>query len=136
MFRSSIAILISLLLLAGCAGPGTTSTGPQPGNSPTPPPYPIAATATKEIPATESFPVVRIKNAETGAYLYENERQAQPGDGSDKASYWIIEDYQGGKRIQNQASGNYLSIEHLKEYVEVIPIQAAWMSPRWTFDAD
>jgi hypothetical protein len=71
-------------------------------------------------------------------YLYEKDGQAQLGDVpvSDESSHWIIEDYQGSKRLQNGASGNYLSIEHLKTYVEVIPIFSGWMSPRWIFEGD
>jgi hypothetical protein len=54
---------------------------------------------------------------------------------TDEKSQWEIEDYQGSKRIRNLASGNYLSIEHLQKYIEVIPIESVWMSPRWTFEA-
>lgn len=81
---------------------------------------------------------MRIKNAETGTYLYEEDGQAQLGEvpASDESSVWVMEDYQGGKRFQNRLSGNYLSIEHLKEYVEVIPIYSEWMSPRWVLEGD
>lgn len=89
-----------------------------------------------QIPANSQ--VVRIKNVASGAYLYEAAGQASVGalPASDLTSQWIIEDYQGSKRIRNCASGNYLSIEHLQKYVEVIPIEPAWMSPRWTFETD
>jgi hypothetical protein len=89
-----------------------------------------------DIPPPESFPTVRIKNAKTGTYLYEQDGQAKLGDISNESSFWVVEDYQGAKRFQNKASGNYLSIEHLKQYVEVIPIASDWMSPRWIFDSD
>ena len=83
-------------------------------------------------------PVIRIKNAESGGYLYEKDGQTQLGDvpASDATSLWLVEDYQGAKRIQNRASGNYLAIENLKEYVEVIPIKPEWMSSRWVIDGD
>jgi hypothetical protein len=82
--------------------------------------------------------IVRIKNAANGTYLHETAGQADLGSlpASELASQWIIEDYQGSKRIRNCASGNYLSIEHLQPYVEVIPIEAVWMSPRWSFETD
>jgi hypothetical protein len=91
---------------------------------------------TFQIPANSL--IVRIKNVSSGTYLYETGDQASLANlpASDKTSQWIIEDYQGSKRIRNCASGKYLSIEHLKAYVEVIPIEAVWMSTRWTFEID
>jgi hypothetical protein len=144
MFHRSTAILLSLLLMVGCAGMPTVSATVTPGTSPMAHfdtlsaalPTPIPAMATKEVSSSESFPVLRIRNAETGMYLVEEAGQAVLGDSSDYASLWLIEDYQGAKRFQNKATGNYLSIEHLKPFVEVIPIYAEWMSPRWTFDGD
>lgn len=136
MFRRSIAILMSLLLMVGCAGTPTVSATVTPDTSPTVHPTPIPDTATKEVPSSESFPVVRIRHAETGMYLMEEAGRAVLGDSSDYASLWMIEDYQGAKRLQNKATGNYLSIEHLKAFVEVIPISPEWMSPRWTLDGD
>ncbi len=80
---------------------------------------------------------IRIRNLASG-YLYDGGGQAMLGDVplSDFASHWVVEDYQGSKRIWNRASGNYLSIEHLKDFVEVIPIEAVWMSPRWRLETD
>jgi hypothetical protein len=135
MFRRIVAIIVSLLL-TGCAGTQTARATVTPGTSPTALSSPILATVTKEISSSASFPVVRIKNAETATYLIEREGRAQLGDISNASSLWIIEDYQGEKRLQNKASGNYLSIEHLKPYVEVIPIYPEWMSPRWKFDGN
>ena len=145
--RIASLVFLSLLCFTGCAGPqplpvsetrtatpGTFPLDANEGASLTPPP----ATATMEILPTAILPTVRIKNAETGAYLYEKDGQAQLGDvpASEAASLWGVEDYQGGKRLQNRASGNYLSIENLKEYVEIIPIKPDWMSPRWVFEGD
>lgn len=137
MFRRLLAIILSLLLIAGCARASTEPTSTPIATNPVLP-TPIPATATKEILSPETFPAVRIKNAQTGTYLYEENGQAKAGDlsAADESSHWIIEDYQGAKRLQNAASGNYLSIENLKEYVEVIPIFAEWMSPRWVFEGD
>jgi hypothetical protein len=136
MFRSSITFVLLLLFLSGCAGAQADWASPEPGISPTALPTPVPATPTIEVDSPETFPVVRIKNAETGTYLFEKDGRAQLGNISDESSFWIMEDYQGGKRFQNQASKNYLSIENLKEYVEVIPIRPDWMSPRWVLDGD
>ena len=38
-------------------------------------------------------------------------------------------------RLRGHASGHYLSIEHLTGQVEVIPVEAVWMSPLWTLEA-
>lgn len=139
MYHRLICFILLLLLLVGCAGTQTDRATVEPDTSHTalasftPPPV----TATKNISPTESlFPVVRIKNAETGTYLYEQDGQAHLGDVSDESSFWVVESRQGANRFQNKTSGNYLSIEHLKQYVEVIPIFPDWMSPRWTFIGD
>src|ERR1044071_7411156 len=114
MPRRAIAIILSFLLIAGCAGTPAESATTTLSISPTAPPMPIPATVTKEFSSSESFPVVRIKNVETGTYLYDQDGQAQLSDILDASSLWVVEDYQGAKRFQNKSSGNYLSIEHLK----------------------
>ncbi|MGB8981232.1 MAG: glycosyl hydrolase family 28-related protein [Anaerolineales bacterium] len=131
-------LLLTGLLLTGCVGTSVETPTASPAPSATALPSPLPATATKEVVAARIFPVVRIKNAETETYLYEKDGQAQLGDvpASDESSHWTMEDYQGSKRFQNRASSNYLSIEHLQPYVEVIPIYPDWMSPRWTLDGD
>src|SRR6266540_2907775 len=138
MLRRITGIILLLLLTVGCARTAAAQPTATPGASPTILPTPIPVTATKEVVSTETFPTVRIKNAETGTYLYEQDGQGKLGDIpiEDESSQWVIEDDQGGKRIQNRTSGNYLSIEHLKEYVEVISIYPEWMSPRWVFEGD
>src|SRR6266542_2340308 len=136
MSRRVVAFILFLLLGAGCAGIPTERATVDPGTSPTAPSTRISSPATKEVSSAESFPAVRIKNAETGTYLFEKDGGAQLEDASDESSFWVLEDYQGGKRLRNKASGNYLSIEHLKPFVEVIPISPEWMSPRWVFDGD
>jgi hypothetical protein len=136
MFRRSITILLTLILIAGCVGTpmGTPIGAPVPTSTDVP--APIPTTTTKEATAARTFPVVRIKNAETGTYLLAKDGQAQLGDLSDETSFWIVEDYQGSKRLKNKASGKYLGIENLKPFVEVIEIYPAWMSPRWSFSGD
>lgn len=95
----------------------------------------LLSTFTPTLTSTPAVSYVRIRNLEMGAYLYDAEGRAMLGDlpVSDFSSHWVIEDYQGSKRLWNRASGNYLSIEHLLDYVEVIPVYPVWMSPRWTF---
>src|SRR5512138_2649311 len=80
--------LISLLLLTGCLGTPAEPALPIP--SPTILPTPLPATATKEVASADMSPVVRIRNAETGTYLYEKDGRAQLGDvpASDLASQW------------------------------------------------
>ena len=129
---------ICILFLVGCAGLGTEPLATTPVATNTVLPKLRTATATEEMIAAKAFPTFRIKNAQTATYLYEDEGRAKVGDisASDKSSQWLVEDYQGSKRLKNAASRNYLSIENLKDYVEVIPIFPEWMSPRWVFDGD
>lgn len=84
------------------------------------------------------LPFVRIKSVARGAYLYEGDQQVKLGDPQSAGIWaqWVMEDYQGSKRIRNRGSSNYMSIEHLRAYIEVIPIEANWMSPRWTVKND
>ncbi len=106
----------------------------------------LAATPTAPIPATAtvpptvgaSGPLVRIKNAALGTYLYEADQQVKNGHpaATDSAGQWVMETYDGSKRFRNQATGHYIAIEHLLPAVEAIPVEAVWESPRWTFDSD
>ncbi len=110
--------------------------------SPTPTtlsPTDIPATATAAtMTVVTNIPVVRIRNAATNTYLADDNGVVvlRAGIAEDGSDLWGIEDYAGSKRLQNQASGNYLAIENLKEFVEVIPIISDWMSPRWTIEGD
>ncbi len=149
-----ILLLLFLLIGAGCAGQALTPVSgsqveTQPGASPTAAatllPFTPSTAPTRQATQTPSsaatsvpLPVVRIKNAESGAYLYEKDGQALLGEipVTDPASLWLLETYQGSKRLQNCASGNYLSIEHLLPYVEVLPIYPDWKSPLWTLEGD
>jgi hypothetical protein len=119
-----VFFLLSFFLVASCtispiAGSevtvNATNTVPAETNLPT------ATQLVRPTLTNISLPViwVRIKNAATGGYLYEENGKAVIGDVlvSDINSVWGVEDYQGSKRIRNQESGNYLSIEHLKEYL-------------------
>jgi Pectate lyase superfamily protein len=144
-------LMVSLIVLIGCAGPQATPTlepatatekiTASPGQTaqPTATPQPTTPVEATQIPtAAPAAEIVLIKNAALGTYLYEADGKAnlaaltEPGT----AFQWIIEDYQGSKRLQNVATGNYMAIENLKDYVETLSIQPEWMSPRWTFNGD
>lgn len=79
---------------------------------------------------------VRIKSRWQSGYLYESENQVKYGTPAitDPASQWLIEDVEGGKRIRNRATGNYMAIEHLLGYVESIPVEDVWESARWSVE--
>jgi hypothetical protein len=140
-----VIFLLSFYLLTSCSiGPnaGTeleiTATSSVPAVTGTATATIIPATVTLQ--ATPAFKAVwvRIKHAASGNYIYEENSKAVIGElnKADDYAVWGIEDYQGSKRIRNKVSGNYLSIEHLKSYVEVIPVEPVWMSCRWDFQSN
>lgn len=137
------AFFLSILFVAGCTVSPNTGSGTKVNTDTAEPVSTDQVTVTlAELPTMINTPlpglVVRIKNEATSQYIVDNQGQAELGSSpeTDKSSQWLIEDYQGSKRIQNVASGNYLAIEHLKGFVEVIQIQPDWMSPRWTFETN
>lgn len=143
-FRQFISLL-SLLLLAGCAGPqGTPASTSQPATATeqaaptaTASPQPTAMVAAEPSKTPVPLIAVRIKNLASNTYLVEVDGQVELADqATETTAQWIVEDYQGSKRIKNLATGNYISIEHLQDFVEAIPVEAVWMSPRWTFLTD
>ncbi|HEY0734849.1 MAG TPA: CARDB domain-containing protein [Herpetosiphonaceae bacterium] len=86
-------------------------------------------------PAAAQTPsYVRIKNKWQNTYLYQASNQVRYGTpaASDTSAHWVLEAYAGSTRIKNRASGNYMAIEHLYDYVEAIAIQDTWESARWT----
>lgn len=86
--------------------------------------------------AAQSLTYVRLKNKWQNTYLYESANQVKYGTPavSDTSSQWLIEDFEGSKRIKNRATGNYMAIEHLYDYVESIAADSSWMSARWTIE--
>ncbi len=86
--------------------------------------------------AAQTLNYVRLKNKWQSTYLYEATNQVRYGTpaAGDTSSHWLIEDFQGNKRIKNRATGNYMAIEHQQDYVESIAVQDTWMSPRWTLE--
>lgn len=143
-FRQLIS-LVSLFLLTSCAGPQgiPTATVQSPSATEhilpmlTSSPQPLATFATEPSNTPAPVTAVQIKNVASDTYLAEVDGQVQlTNKPAEAAAQWIIEDYQGSKRIKNLATDNYISIEHLKDYVEAISVEAVWMSPRWTFVTD
>lgn len=157
MFRLLALTLLLCACLAACAPPvmaPTASSVPPfaltdapaiaptgaptdaPTDLPTATPAPVGSDT--ETPSLAEGPIVRIRNLATGTYLFAQDGQAFLGESlpSDPASHWVVEAYQGAVRLQNVASGAYLSIEHLQPFVEVIAIEPVWMSPRWRIEGD
>ncbi|MFC5531409.1 S-layer homology domain-containing protein [Cohnella yongneupensis] len=64
---------------------------------------------------------IRISNRATGKYLYENGNNVvlygTPAV-NDAASQWIIRNVDGVQQLENRATGNVMSIEHLRSYLE------------------
>ncbi|HEU4322594.1 MAG TPA: carbohydrate-binding protein, partial [Roseiflexaceae bacterium] len=88
-------------------------------------------------PVAAQAQYVRIKNKWQNTYLFQSSNQVRYGTpaASDTASHWLIEDFQGAKRIKNRATGHYMAIENQQDYVESIPVQDAWESARWTVES-
>ena len=136
-------VLVLLLSPIGCTGGKADST--RIAGAVTPSLAPETEPATKAIETigalstlSPDLAYLRIKNVVQGTFLYEADQRVLHGlsESSDIRSQWVMEDFQGSKRIRNRGSGNYMSIEHLRTYVEVIPIEDVWMSPRWTIKTD
>ncbi len=120
---------VSSLPATGAIGQPATMNGPATASS---------VFATPSATSTPSVTCVRLRSLAEDTYLYEADGVAMLGDRpvADVTSHWAVEDYQGSKRLRNCASGHYLSIEHLREFVEVIPVEPVWMSPRWRIEGD
>lgn len=132
-------ITLIALLIVGCGSdqPSPTSVpratdAATEESAPTETAAPIL-TATPTEAAEPAGVTVRIKSVALGTYLIEDGAKVVLGEASDPTSEWLIEDYQGSKRIQNAETGHYIAIEHLLDHVEALDIEPSWMSPRWTF---
>jgi hypothetical protein len=78
----------------------------------------------------------RVKNRWNGSYLYPNNGQViygtpSPNSGRD---LWAFRNYNGHTRIQNKATGEYLHVEHLYDYVEAGWIQPSTWSSYWIIE--
>jgi hypothetical protein len=82
--------------------------------------------------------IVRIQNAWQSLFLYED------GDGNlkygnaapdDQKAQWIIENFNGRKRIQNRATGHYINLQDMTDgHVRVTNVQGDWTSAVWVIE--
>ncbi len=154
MKRLQLCVLLGLMagvwLMVACISAETPIPTATATSLPDPTPVPATPTATAIAPTptavvsaeteteteTETdLPEVRIRNAATDGYLADDDGQAVVGDDHGDASVWRLEPYQGTTRLQNRASGHYLSIENLQPHAEVLAIESEWRSPRWLLEA-
>ncbi|RKP53012.1 hypothetical protein D7Z26_14825 [Cohnella endophytica] len=81
---------------------------------------------------------IRIKNKASGQFLYENGNHVvlygTPA-ANNAASHWQIATENGKQRIVNRATGNFISIEHLKSYLETTTTPSATNTrAQWTIE--
>ncbi|MBJ6361368.1 S-layer homology domain-containing protein [Paenibacillus sp. GCM10012307] len=81
---------------------------------------------------------VRIQNKWKRNYLYEDEsgvvRYGFPAY-DDKSAQWLIEDYQGNKRIRNRATGHYITIADVQKRRDPLTsreITTSTLADQWT----
>ncbi|MDB5256759.1 MAG: hypothetical protein JWM14_1454 [Chitinophagaceae bacterium] len=78
----------------------------------------------------------RIKNRwQPAFYLYDGGNQVSYGTGTDQSYQWTLEDVGGGNmEIKNRATGEYMHVEHLLNYVEATARTSGWYSSRWAIE--
>jgi hypothetical protein len=78
----------------------------------------------------------RIKNRwQPSFYLYDGGSQVSYGTGTDQSYQWTLEDVGGGNtEIKNRATGEYMHVEHLLNYVEATARTSGWYSSRWAIE--
>lgn len=76
---------------------------------------------------------VRLRNKWQWTYLYEDAGIVKNGTpaADDPLSHWVIENFAGHQRIQNRATGNYMHIEDLLEYVQTGLVCDVCTSGQW-----
>ncbi|WP_051235918.1 S-layer homology domain-containing protein [Paenibacillus pinihumi] len=81
---------------------------------------------------------VRIQNKWKQNYLYEDTsgivRYGFPSY-EDKSSHWLIEDYQGNKRIRNRATGHYITVADVQKRRDALTsreITTSTLADQWT----
>jgi Secretion system C-terminal sorting domain len=78
---------------------------------------------------------IKIQNRWTGQYLFDGGSRLEFGSNSNSGYYlWIVEDYNGYKRLRNKATGDYIHIENLRGYVQASSAELGWWSSHWTFE--
>ena len=137
-----VCLCAAVTAAASCSAPQAVATPTRVASTPTvqgsTPTKPATQTAvpTAEEVVAENIETVRIRSKASGDYLFEASGRVKMGavEAGDRSAQWVIEDFQGSKRLKNAASGNYIAIEHLLKYVEVLPVEDVWMSPRWSLE--
>ena len=86
--------------------------------------------------SSSSYTTIKCRWLGNGeAYLYDNGDRAAYGTiPNTDYYYWMIESRGGYIQIKNKATGDYLNIENLKEYVECTPVQTYWHSKDWVLE--
>lgn len=94
--------------------------------------------AAPELPPELPQGYVRIQNRGNGQYLYENAHHVAlygTPAANDASSHWsVVRSGDGTERIVNRATGNALSIEHGRSYLETSPADYAGDKNRWAVE--
>ncbi|RIX52769.1 hypothetical protein D3P08_12245 [Paenibacillus nanensis] len=78
---------------------------------------------------------IRIKNAHTNQYLYENGSgivlYGHPAS-NDGYSHWVIEEERGEQRIRNRATGHYMAMTPDYGYIQSVPAGKRDQATHWS----
>jgi len=82
---------------------------------------------------------VRIKNDWLGLYMYDDKGVVKYGNAlvDDKRGHWLVVEENGVQRIQNRASGNYISLKNVstdKEAVKTVAAAESAVTEQWVID--
>ena len=86
-----------------------------------------------EMPAQAGYTTLKCRWPEIGdAYLYDAGDMVGYGSTAEDDSYlWILENANGYTQIKNKATGDYMNIENLQDYVECTDVESYWNSKDW-----
>jgi hypothetical protein len=89
-------------------------------------------------PANGGPQIVRIQNEWQSLFLYEDgEGNLKYGNArsDDKSAQWVIEKFNGRKRIKNVVTGHYLNLENRVDgHIRVTPVDDDWTSAVWVIE--
>ncbi|WP_141504484.1 S-layer homology domain-containing protein [Paenibacillus luteus] len=127
--RSIFAFMLALLLMLTAVPVYANEAAPETAGDPPP--------ETAALSVTDST-YVRIQNKWQSNYLYEDEsgivRYGFPSY-EDESSQWLIEDYNGNKRLQNRATGHYMTIAEVGQRRDALTsreIAESTLADQWT----
>ena len=91
-----------------------------------------------DMPDYSEYTTLKCRWPEIGdAYLYDAGDRVGYSSTIDGDSYlWKFENYDGYTQIRNKATGDYMHIENLRDYVECTPAPSHWHSKDWTLTND